>query len=48
MDKTTLQECAVKVINKTKLTEVYARRAFHVERSGVDPDGDRHSDAGAA
>lgn len=22
MDKTTLQECAVKVINKTKLTEV--------------------------
>lgn len=48
VDKTTLQECAVKVINKTKLTEVYARRAFHVERSGVDPDGDRHSDAGAA
>ena len=48
MDKTTLQECAVMVINKTKLTEVYAWRAFHVERSGVDPDGDRHSDAGAA
>lgn len=48
MDKTTLQECAVKVINKTKLTEVSAWRTFHVERSGIDPDGDRDSDAGAA
>ena len=48
VDKTTLQECAVKVINKTKLTEVHAWRVFHVERSRIDPDGDRDSDAGAA
>lgn len=48
VDKKSLQECAVKVINKTKLTEVGMERMFYVERSGSDPDRDRDFDVGAA